>query len=173
MSDEPNNEPTNNVEASVGGVTQTVTATLPIHLLFKHPRYYELVVSASHLREDHPEAAVVMAQSAVEVFVARAFDALLIHHGVDDTIRQPLARCIPDHTFQDRETCRLWHALTGERIKTAPTWKRFDEEVERRNRVIHAGEAVTPVDATAAIEACVGLIKHMQDVLRRLLRPND
>jgi hypothetical protein len=161
---------------SVGGdvtvPTTRVTATFDAGALFKRPRYTELVRSARTLQDDHAEAAVVMVQSAVEVFVTRAFDALLAHHGVGAHVIQEVAACIPDRTFQDKKTRDLWTALTGSKISDAPTWKQFHKEVERRNRVVHAGEEVERNDTAGAIDAAVGLITFMQKVMRPILKPD-
>lgn len=137
---------------------------------FRHPaldRCFELIGRARDLAPAEPDLAVLLAQTAVEIYVEVAFDALLAREVKTELVRERMAAFVRDSRSLkgDRRPRDLWEALTGEKISTAPTWKEYDRHVERRNLVVHAGQAVSPQEATASLDACEGMIDHMQQVL--------
>jgi hypothetical protein len=125
---------------------------------------YDLVARAYETQLDSPEIAILSAQMAVETCAERCFEELLLHRGLGALV-EPLVACVPDRSFQDARSRRLWTALTDTQISKAPTWKAYDSHVELRNTVAHRGARVTPEDALNSCEACRGLVTFMLEAL--------
>jgi hypothetical protein len=84
-------------------------------------------------------AGVLVAQAAVEMGVRNAFIRLLDHDQQDEVTDEQLA-ALPDVSFMEEETRRLWTRLSGYRVtrpKNPPVWSRYHWHVERRNEIAH------------------------------------
>ncbi len=122
-----------------------------------------------------PDLAVLLAQTAVEIYVEVAFDSLLAREIKGAPVRERMAAFVRDARSLkgDRRVRDLWEALTGDKISGAASWKAYDRHVERRNRVVHAGHPVAVEEASESLGACESMIDHMQDVLLDLFFGDD
>jgi hypothetical protein len=111
-------------------------------------------------------ACVLLAQVAAEMGSRNAFIRLLaLRHGLpveDKTIKQ----LVPDMSFMDEGTRRLWTELTGGHSVTADKaiWKPYHEHVERRNRIAHGiewGDANGGQDAMRSWRAAGAFIHEL------------
>jgi len=85
-------------------------------------------------------AGVLLAQVAVEMGTMNAFTSLLVRRDgpVDDAF---LRRTLPDVSFMEEATRRLWTELTGgysvTRPRQPPVWANYHRHVEFRNAIAH------------------------------------
>lgn len=151
--------------------TQKVGVSLNVSSLFAKPWYSVLTSTAKGFVSDHPEAAVVTAQIATEVYAELAF-AELTREQVSTDWHDAITELIsPMHHDKAR---KLWVALTGDKTRdTQDPWRSYKAHVARRNKVVHEGARVTPAEAEASVAAVIGLIMHMQKVLEPILKPSD
>ena len=131
---------------------------------------WELVLSAHALHEENPELAVLAVQVAVETCAERVFKELLLARGFGSLV-QPLIECLPDKSFMDKRTQKLWAELTATEVKSAATWKSYHRHVERRNRVAHAGLRPSPEEALESFDACRKFVGFLLDVLDTTTAP--
>jgi hypothetical protein len=92
-------------------------------------------------------AGVLLAQAAVEMGARHAFIRLLFHEQQAQVTDDQLA-ALPDVSFMEEDTRRLWTRLSGHRVtrpKAPPVWKKYHWHVECRNKIAHGdmwGDAV-------------------------------
>jgi hypothetical protein len=85
-------------------------------------------------------AGVLLAQVAVEMGTRNAFTSLLVRRDgpVDD---ERLRSMLPDVSFMEEGTRRLWTELTGghsvTRPRQPPVWANYHRHVEYRNAIAH------------------------------------
>ena len=113
-------------------------------------RVYEraLITAAALIDNDWNDQAIVTAATACEVYTARAFRLLLEHRGVPAELVEPLAKLIPDATFQEEDTRKTWAALTGKQMnkkEAGAAWADYHNTVVRkRNDIVHRADSATP-----------------------------
>lgn len=115
-------------------------------------------------------AAVLLAQAAVEMGVWNAFTSLLVRRCGpfdDKTFREQ----VPDLSFMDEGTRRLWTQLTGghrvTRPKDPPVWKQYVAHVEYRNLIAHGqtwGDAAGFASVVAAGQFILRIDEQMREV---------
>jgi hypothetical protein len=138
---------------------------VPVEELLRDPRDLQLLDTADErLNAGHPETAVVLAQTAVEVMADWALRVAL-RLSMPEGAVEPLLNVLPDRTFMDRRTRTVWTSLTGDVLSEMETWKSYHGHVERRNRVAPAGFQPTEEDARASIDVCERLVIHLQNVI--------
>jgi hypothetical protein len=125
---------------------------------------FDVLMTAHPRQTGRPEIAVLSAQMAVEACAERVFEELFLYRGLG-LLAEVLVDCLPDRSFMDPRSRRLWYSLTGTRIKDAQDWKRYNDHVVRRNRVAHRGTPITDDAATESWDACRGLIQFMLDTV--------
>jgi hypothetical protein len=114
-------------------------------------------------------AAVLLAQAAVEMGVWGAFTSLLVRRDgeIDDkTFRER----VPDLSFMDVGTRRLWTELTGHRVtrpRDPPVWKQYVEHVEYRNLIAH-GQTWGDSGGYASVVAAGQFILRLDDQMRQV-----
>ncbi len=142
---------------------------VPTGEMWAEPRDLELLSTASmSLDEGHTEAAVVLAQTVVEVTAEWAL-RLALRATVPEGTVDSLFSVVPDRSFMDRRTRAVWTALTGDVLSELPEWKRYHAHIERRNRVAHSGFRPTEEDARASISVCHKLSAHLETVIHDLV----
>ena len=130
------------------------------------PRFWVLLETAKDLNDDgYPEAAIVTAHSACEIFTQLVFPRLLRAKGyahLDEPIRKLLASVSRNYHIGHGEVRDLYVALSGDRIQHEPFWKAFKDGVDARNDVVHEGIEATKGEAADFIEAIEKVIGHMR-----------
>jgi hypothetical protein len=129
------------------------------------PWYAHLTRVSKRLMRLQPEMGIVAAQMAVEVFVEEVVRQLPTRRGLEGPVAEAMLACLPDRSLMDRRSRELWTALTGDSLSQADAWKGYHRHIELRNRVVHGGVRVEQDDARESLEACLGLIQHMQKTL--------
>jgi hypothetical protein len=132
-------------------------AVTPRNIGWGDPRYFELIDVAKRFHtEGHWNAAVVTAQTAVEVYVESALSSLLAARNLGDL--EPLVM-VDRYTLMDQRGQRLFKALTGRTVsvRAVPELAAYRKHVERRNQIVHKGRAATESDARSSITAANGM----------------
>jgi hypothetical protein len=115
-------------------------------------------------------AGVLLAQVAVEMGALNAFTSLLVRRDgpVDDAILRSL---LPDVSFMEQTTRRLWTQLTGgqsvTKPKEPPVWANYHRHVEYRNAIAHGtmwGDSAGTQCVEAAGAFILRLDSQMQEV---------
>jgi hypothetical protein len=120
------------------------------------------------LTQDQYTAAVLLSQVAVEMGAWNAFTSLLVrrHGEIDDAF---FKRTVPDLSFMEQGTRRLWTELTGESVTGEPRdiWKAYHAHVEYRNRIAH-GRAWGDSNAHASWRAAGEFIARLDGTMARV-----
>ena len=114
-------------------------------------------------------AGVLLGQVAVEMGALNAFTSLLVRRDgpVDDAI---LRSTLPDVSFMEEGTRRLWTELTGHSVtkpKQPPMWANYARHVEYHNEIAH-GTAWGDSIGRQSVEAAGALILRLDDDMREV-----
>ena len=113
----------------------------------------ELLNRADELvQQGHHDLAVIVGQTACEILVADAMRTLLDGHASEDLFPWVLTR-ISSYTLVDDPTRNLWNKLTATQIQNENWWTPYREHVQRRNRIVHAGDRVDADAARSSLDA--------------------
>jgi hypothetical protein len=119
--------------------------------------------------DGHYPLAVVAAQTACELYMEGAFDYALNLQKAGEALAQVVTSLLGGYSMMDKRMRAAWFALTGHAVtEPQPVWERYKEHVERRNRVVHAGEMPSQADAAVSLDASRGFCEAVADVLKRL-----
>jgi hypothetical protein len=145
--------------------------------------YFQGFVSAMYgnaywqFTEQQYAAAVLLAQVAVEMGTWNAFTSLLVrrHGEIHDAF---FKRAVPDLSFMEEGTRRLWTELTGERVTSEPkdVWRAYHAHVEFRNRIAHGrawGDSNGGRDAHASLVAAGMFMARLDDTMARVDAQDD
>jgi hypothetical protein len=117
-------------------------------------------------------AAILLAQVAVEMGARNAFTSLLVRRDgpVDDAM---MKRLVPDFSYMEQATRRLWTELTGDSVTCEPkdVWKAYHAHVERRNLIAHGlawGDANGGGDAYRSWAAAGAFIARLNATMERV-----
>jgi hypothetical protein len=141
-----------------------------VEKVFEHDGSFENAlyeVAEGQLEADHFFLAIITAQAAVEA-VAEALFTMLFGLHLPRSM-QTMMKVLPDRTFKQEGTRRLWTELTGDNLTSHPSiWKPYDKHIDRRNRAAHGGgmaplfyDPLTRDDARASIDACRAFTTHL------------
>lgn len=109
------------------------------------------------------DGAVVVAQSAVEVLVARVIGQRLQRQDLGP-LRSYILSGVRKHNLNDDLTRVLWLALTGDTINQAEFWKRYKDHLTRRNAIVHRGGDVSDTDAAESVNVAETIIEHIEQL---------
>jgi hypothetical protein len=113
------------------------------------------------------DGAVVIAQSAVEVLVAREIGQRLQREEIGH-LRPYILNGIRQHNLNDDPTRTLWQVLSGDQINQTEPWREYKRHLNRRNDIVHRGISVTDDDAAASVAVVDAMIQHIESLpLRR------
>jgi HEPN domain-containing protein len=117
------------------------------------------------VRDGEHDLAVVVAQTACEVLIREVLTTL-VEVRVDDRELQPwLLERVRYFSLNDDQTRDLWSRLAGSRIQEQAFWPEYKAHVDRRHRVVHRGDTVTPEDADASLRAAGSLLAYVEAAL--------
>lgn len=129
------------------------------------PLYEALLVSAHGLweRAKQPNAAVLVAQTAIEVCTQRLITKLLDQRGgkfLEDWIGERLQ----NYNIRNEMVRKLYEAVSSDtQFVKQPFWTshRLENHVELRNDIAHEGRSVTNVEAQASITVAREVISYL------------
>ena len=109
--------------------------------------------------ESHFEWAVVLAQTACEVYVRDILERRAAQLG--DAAVEAVER-LPGTNLANKSVLRTFHEMTG---YTPPDdyewWREYQAHAQRRHRIVHAGARITRQDAEDSIEAAKAMIDFL------------
>lgn len=145
--------------AAVGTVLASATLRATGVVSWPWPRLLE---TACHLNRDgHCGPAVVVAQSACEVVVARAMSKAYKDKGVPD-LEEPVGNYLYMKALTNENMRKLYGALTDDtNINQQGFWSDYTTMVKLRHEVAHAGKHVGPNAARTAIDAAKAFVEHV------------
>jgi hypothetical protein len=141
----------------------------PPEVEHSEPRHDTLFASAKTLLDDGQHAlAVIVAQTACEVYMARAIRDLLRRHIRRPALRWWVPGVVSSYSMRsDSRTQELWEALTATKIQQQKEWwDDYCEHVRRRNRVVHEGAHVPPAEAKKSVDSAGAFISFVRDASR-------
>jgi len=101
------------------------------------------------LKQGRDALAVIRAQTACELLIAKTLERLLAEKAPDvrpdQLIRRPA-------TLADKTSRALCHLLTGRRVQDEPWWPEYLAHRRRRNAIVHEGVTISHEDAQASIQ---------------------
>jgi hypothetical protein len=128
-------------------------------------RHHVLLQRAKELLDrGAPEGAVVVAQSAVEVLVARVIGQRLQRHEIGDLRGYILNDVVRKHNLNDEPTRSLWRVLTGDAINQTNVWPEYKRHLNRRNDIVHRGSGVSEADGAASVDVAQAVIEHIEQL---------
>jgi len=125
--------------------------------------YLSLLESAQN-RHDHGDyqEAVILAQTATEIFMEQVFDRLFARRDIE-YLQLPVERLLyRNFSLGHDKVANLYEALSGDAIRRLPLWSAYKEHTELRNDVIHQGRAVDAGQSARSLESVRALIDHVR-----------
>lgn len=113
------------------------------------------------LAGDEPELSVVVAQTACEVLIKDVLLTLARPHVSDELWPWVVGR-VRRFTLIDDPTQELWQSVVGSKIQQQPFWSEYSKHVNRRHRIVHAGETTTVEDARASLRSAREIIDYVE-----------
>jgi hypothetical protein len=126
----------------------------------RHPRHrldVRLMNEAARVlnAESHFEWAVVLAQTACEVYVRDILErrAAQLGEAVIDSVARLPSTNLANNSVRDK-----FQEITGYTPDEADWWPEYQAHAQRRHRIVHAGARITRRDAEDSLEAAKELI---------------
>lgn len=133
---------------------------------FGHPHTVLLETSRQLLDQArYRSAAVVMAQTACEVFTEVAFATILKNMGLE-SLDEPLSKLARSFNLTNVRVRKLYVALSQDSIHQTSFWNGYIELVELRNKVVHKGKLVTAQQARDSYLTATQMIRHLERSLQ-------
>jgi hypothetical protein len=138
--------------ASAQATVQAEVVTYPQNLLF---------LARTLIDEGRFGIAVIVAHLACEIATERSLSEAFVTKGLqylEASVDEFLNGC---NLANDRFR-KLYSAMTGDEIQTAPFWNKFKESAQRRNNIIHGGTIVGKTEAEESYRAAADLVAHLK-----------
>jgi hypothetical protein len=125
-------------------------------------RYKFLLDTARELRDDdHPEAAIVIAQTACEVCTEAVLTEALRQRVGDDEVADRITGSRWNYNPTTDWVKEWYETLFDHRIQDERFWLSLKEHVDRRHAVVHRGEEATGQEADESIAAVEAVIQRL------------
>lgn len=118
---------------------------------------------AAHEQGQYKEA-VILAQTAVELFTERILGRLYVTRQIE-YLRDPLEHLLINYNIGNSKVSRLYIALSEDQIHEQPFWPKFVSHTELRNELIHEGRDASVVDSRNSLEAVNALVEHVERII--------
>lgn len=118
---------------------------------------------AASAADDH-KVAVILAQTAVELFTAKVLAHLYRSHNIE-YLKGPFEHLLINYNIGNSKVSELYMALAGDPINQQPFWSQFTDHVQLRNNLVHDGADATAEQAQASLAAVSALINHIVKTL--------
>lgn len=129
----------------------------------KNPKSYIILLNAARgeITKNDFQQAVVLAQTASELFAEQVFDYLFKKRQID-YLQRPVERLLyRNFNFAHGKVVGLYEALANDRVTKTATWSNYKEHTELRNDVVHQGRDVTREQAERSLNIVENLIRHI------------
>jgi hypothetical protein len=119
---------------------------------------------AAHGQGQYKEA-VILAQTAVELFTEKALGQLYVARHVE-FLKDPFEHLLINYNIGNTKVSRLYVALSEDNIHTAPFWSNFVAHTELRNALVHEGKDASVTQSRASLDAVSALMEHISATLK-------
>jgi hypothetical protein len=128
--------------------------------------YSSLLDSAKehHKNGDYQES-IILAQTAAELFVERAFDSLFERRNIEYLQKAVERLLYHNYNLGHDKTASLYEALSADHITKQPFWSQYKAHTELRNDIVHQGRTAISEDSSRSLKAVQDLIDHISGVL--------
>ncbi|HVQ44211.1 MAG TPA: hypothetical protein VMT30_04575 [Candidatus Saccharimonadia bacterium] len=132
------------------------------------PEPYQNLLAAAQAEHDHGhyKEAVILAQTAVEIFTEKALRQLYQARRLE-YLKATFEHLLINYNIGNTKVSQLYIALSNDDIKQAPFWSRFIAHTELRNELVHEGKDATEAQSRASLEAVKALIDHVAEAIAR------
>jgi hypothetical protein len=135
--------------------------TLPLVANTAHEPYAALIESAeTWLGEGHYKEAVILAQTAVELFTEKVLGHLY-HTRHIEYLKPDFERLLINYNIGNSKVSSLYMTLSGDPLTQQSFWRAITDHVELRNKLVHDGQDATEAQARASLAAIKNLIAHV------------
>jgi hypothetical protein len=136
--------------------------TLPL-VSNSHEPYAALIESADTWHaQGHYKEAVILAQTAVELFTEKVLGHLY-HTRHVEYLKPQFEHLLINYNIGNAKVSGLYMALSGDDITQQPFWTHIADHVELRNKLVHDGEDATEAQSRASLDAIKALIAHVKE----------
>jgi hypothetical protein len=135
--------------------------SLPL-LFTEHEPFQSLIDSAdTWLTQGHYKEAVILAQTALELFTEKTLGHLYQTRHVE-YLKPELEHLLTNYNLANSKVSGLYIALSGDPIRQTDFWAALTNHAELRNRLVHDGQDATENQARASLKAVKALIAHVK-----------
>src|SRR5262245_61110698 len=99
-------------------------------------------------QEGHYKEAVIIAQSALELFTEKILGHLYVSRHIE-YLKPQFEHLLINYNIGNSKVSGLYMALSGDRITQESFWSALTAHVELRNRLVHDGQNATESEAAA------------------------
>jgi hypothetical protein len=128
---------------------------------------YLSLLKAAHEQHDHGDyqEAIILAQTAVEIFIEQVFDCLFTKRGIE-YLQAPVERLLyRNFSLGHDKVANLYEALSGDAIRQLPLWSQYKAHTELRNDVVHQGREVDAEQSQHSLDSVQALIDHVRQAV--------
>lgn len=126
-----------------------------------HEPYQSLLLSADRAHHDGDyKVAVILAQTAVEVFTEKVLGQLYRRRGIA-YLKPEFENLLINYNLGNSKVSGLYMALSQDAINQQPFWKNFTDHVQLRNDLVHDGADATSEQAAASLAVVRQIINHI------------
>jgi hypothetical protein len=132
------------------------------------PFSYSLLAQArDETSKGHHQFAVVLAQAACELRTEDAFIELMRHRKAE-ALGEAMLDMVETTRLANSRLRKVFKALTCDGPAQAPWWSDWSKSRQLRHDVAHKGAAVTPEQATIAIDSAATFIAYITDEVAKV-----
>ena len=129
----------------------------------KYQKTYITLIIAAHDQYDTGDfqEAIVLAQTASELFAEQVFDYLFAKRDVQ-YLQGPVERLLyRNFSLAHSKVVGLYEALSDDRLTQQAIWSQYKEHTELRNDIVHQGREIDAAQAKRSLQIVEDLIKHI------------
>lgn len=119
-----------------------------------------LLLAKTLIDENRFSIGVIVAHMACEVATERSLSEAFVRNGLQ-YLEDSVDELLNGYNLANDRIRKVYTALTGDEVQTAPFWQKFEESAQRRNQIIHRGTTVGKTEAEESYKAAADLIAHL------------
>lgn len=145
------------------GVSSHMTASSNLTVHAEVVTYPQNLLSLARMLidEERFSIAVIVAHMACEIATERSLSEAFAAKGLQ-YLETPVEDFLNGYNLANKRIRKLYTALTGDEVQSAPFWQKFKESAQRRNNIIHGGTIVGRPEAEESCNAATDLVSHLK-----------
>ena len=120
-----------------------------------------LLLARALIDESRFGIAVIVAHMACEIATERSLSEAFVTKGLQ-YLEGAIDEFLNGYNLANKRIRKLYVAMTGDEVQTAPFWDKFKESAQRRNNIIHSGAIVGKTEAEESYTAAAALVAHLK-----------